>query len=217
MDLDNIEKNLNIPVRGELFVGDNASPNTEYTRGFGVLYQFGDVRSLQKLLRNIASYYDYIPTVIPDGIFGDDTLSSVKGFQSNFGLEPTGEVDLDTWNKIVAVSNEVDALTSFAERVFVYPETLEKIYPGQKNVNLYVIQAMIKALSETFKDFDDISVTGIHDDKSVKNVRNIQKISGLNDDGVIDVEFFNFLADLYETYVSRERVTPYKNYQGQNM
>ncbi len=215
--MDNVEKNSNIPVRGNLFNGDNVQPDTEYTRGFGVLYQFGDVRSLQKLLRNIASYYDYIPTVIPDGIFGDDTIESVKGFQNNFGLEPTGEVDLATWNKIVAVSREVDALTSFAERVFIYPESLEKIYPGQKSVHLYVIQAMIKALGETFKDFDDISVTGIHDDSSVKNVRNIQKLSGINDDGIIDVEFFNFLSDLYETYVSRERVTPYKNYQGQNM
>ncbi|MCI8514995.1 MAG: peptidoglycan-binding protein [Lachnospiraceae bacterium] len=58
------------------------------------------VRQMQEQLNAIASVYTAIPTLVPDGIFGERTQGSVREFQSVFGLPVTGVVDYRTWYKI---------------------------------------------------------------------------------------------------------------------
>src|SRR5262245_45065223 len=38
-----------------------------------------------------------------DGTFGKDTEASIKTFQQDRGLEPSGHVDLDTWTKLLGI------------------------------------------------------------------------------------------------------------------
>ena len=58
------------------------------------------VRQLQEHLNSIASVYYAIPSLTPDGIFGENTRNAVEAFQSVFGLPVTGIVDFRTWYKI---------------------------------------------------------------------------------------------------------------------
>ena len=58
------------------------------------------VRQLQEQLNSIASVYYAIPSLTPDGIFGENTRNAVEAFQSVFGLPVTGIVDFRTWYKI---------------------------------------------------------------------------------------------------------------------
>ena len=58
------------------------------------------VRQMQEQLNAIASVYTAIPTLIPDGIYGEQTQQAVREFQSIFGLPQTGVVDYPTWYKI---------------------------------------------------------------------------------------------------------------------
>lgn len=58
------------------------------------------VRQMQEQLNAIASVYSAIPTLVPDGIFGERTRASVREFQSVFGLPVTGIADYRTWYKI---------------------------------------------------------------------------------------------------------------------
>ena len=61
----------------------------------------------------IQEYLAYISTVLPeityvpyelvDGVFGPITESAVITFQQQFGLEPDGVVDENTWNRMVDV------------------------------------------------------------------------------------------------------------------
>lgn len=166
----------------------------------------GQVRSLQRKLRNIASYNGDIPVVIDDGIFGDSTEDAVLKFQEAYGLEKTGIVNFDTWNKIVEVSDEVDNITNPADEVLIFDEGNVPINPGDKDIQLYVLQAMMKALAELIDNFVSPDVTGIHDDNSVAAVKSIQLVAGLEDNGIINVDFSNHLGELYEVYVTRERV-----------
>lgn len=166
----------------------------------------GPVKSLQKMLRNIAYYKNEIPIVIDDGIFGDSTENAVIEFQRVYGLEPTGIVNFDTWNKIVSVSMDIDNRTEPADRVLVFNESNTPISPGDKTAELYVLQAMLLALSEIIDNIAAPDVSGIHDNKSVLSVKSVQKITGLDDNGIIDVDFSNHLGALYEVYVTAERV-----------
>ena len=58
------------------------------------------VRQMQEQLDAIRSIYTAIPPLAVDGIFGPATETSVREFQSIFGLPVTGIVDYRTWYKI---------------------------------------------------------------------------------------------------------------------
>ena len=66
------------------------------------------VRQLQEQLQRISRAYPAIPSITPDGVYGNRTKEAVQKFQSVFGLPVTGVVDFPTWYKIsdiyVAVS-----------------------------------------------------------------------------------------------------------------
>ncbi len=70
------------------------------------------VRQLQEQLNSIASVYSSIPSLVPDGIYGENTKNTVEKFQSVFGLPQTGVVDFRTWYK---VSEIFVAVTRIAE------------------------------------------------------------------------------------------------------
>ncbi|MDD3220020.1 MAG: peptidoglycan-binding protein [Lachnospiraceae bacterium] len=58
------------------------------------------VTQLQEQLNAIAKVYTTIPTITPDGIYGESTQQAVERFQSIFGLPETGITDYKTWYKI---------------------------------------------------------------------------------------------------------------------
>ena len=58
------------------------------------------VRQIQEQLNGISEAYPAIPSVNPDGIYGEETKEAVREFQSVFGLPETGVVDYPTWYKI---------------------------------------------------------------------------------------------------------------------
>ena len=72
------------------------------------------VRQMQEQLNAISAVYTAIPSLVPDGIFGENTRRSVEEFQSVFGLPVTGVVDYRTWYKI---SQIFVAVTRIAEQI----------------------------------------------------------------------------------------------------
>ena len=70
-------------------------PNTLNVGDQGTL-----VRFLQYMLRMISQFIPAIPSVEIDGIYGNSTREAVLAFQRRFGLDPTGEVDPDTWDEV---------------------------------------------------------------------------------------------------------------------
>ena len=168
--------------------------------------QIGTIQSLQMMLRNIANEYDEVTTVVPDGIFGAQTLESVQNFQQKFGIVPTGVVDFDTWNKIVEISDGVTQINSPGRLFLGFNENNDDIIPGQTALELYVIQAMMKAIAFKISDMADVNITGTHDMQSVAAVKKLQNSMGIVDDGIITLEFYNNLTHLYEVYVTRIRI-----------
>lgn len=58
------------------------------------------VRQLQEQLNLIGEYYNAIPVLVPDGIYGENTARAVRVFQRIFKMPQTGIVDYPTWYKI---------------------------------------------------------------------------------------------------------------------
>jgi len=163
------------------------------------------VRSLQTFLREISRFYN-IPPVIPDGIYGTQTRDSVLAFQQTFLLNATGEVDNDTWDKIVEVYTYLIAAISEPKCVKIYPSADFIIDRNDESEHLHVIQSMVYVISTKFDNITSPEITGKHDEKSVQAIKDIQIISNLEPTGVIDRFVFDMIADMYEIYVSRNRL-----------
>ena len=89
-------------------VGVSGVPSSWPGYNLGVGASGEKVQQIQNQLNRIAQNYPRIPTVTPDGIYGNGTAQAVRVFQEVFGLPVTGIVDFSTWYKIsqiyVAVS-----------------------------------------------------------------------------------------------------------------
>ncbi len=72
------------------------------------------VRQLQEQLNLIGEYYNAIPVLVPDGIYGERTAEAVRVFQRLVGLPQTGIVDFPTWYRI---SDRYVRLSGIAELV----------------------------------------------------------------------------------------------------
>ena len=68
----------------------------------------------QFLLSVIAEFYDTVPFVTIDGVFGQNTQNAVKEFQRTFGLPVTGVITQSVWNALydvfVSVENELSTI-----------------------------------------------------------------------------------------------------------
>ena len=71
-----------------------------------------NVRQLQEQLNLIGEFYNAIPPVEPDGIYGEQTAEAVRKFQKIFDMPQTGVVDFATWYQI---SGKYVALSAIAE------------------------------------------------------------------------------------------------------
>jgi len=57
------------------------------------------VAMIQLILENLAPIYDF-GSIPLNGVMDAATEAAVRRFQEVNGMEPTGEVDLDTWNRL---------------------------------------------------------------------------------------------------------------------
>ena len=153
--------------------------------------------SLQTMLALLARAEPGIPTVTPDGIYGERTARSVSAFQRLRDLPQTGRTDHTTWLHIVNAYH--NALPSYAPasalNIVWQPEQV--IAPGEQNTHLFPIQSMLLAIGQFFPAMPRLAVTGVHDAPSVAAVRWLQEKSGLPATGTLCQLDWTHLTRLY--------------------
>ena len=65
------------------------------------------VAAVQYMLNEILAFYGDRPDISTDGLFGEGTFDAVRLFQQYASLPATGEVNLETWNRMTQVYNEL--------------------------------------------------------------------------------------------------------------
>ncbi len=163
------------------------------------------IHNLQVFLRTISGKYPEIPSVIPDGVYGEATEVSVDAFKRKFMLGEGGDTDQSTWDEIVRVYKDI-LREDTAKIVTVYPEGGVNYAKSSFGATVMIMQSMLKALSERFSNIPDVSVTGVVDAKTTDAIKALQLASGLNPDGNITPLVWNYLSAIYEAYVSVDRV-----------
>ena len=155
------------------------------------------IRSLQTMLRTLAEdSADYLP-VIPDGIYGTDTMKAVSVFQKKHGLPQTGLTDQDTWEMITAEYEPALIRQDSAYPLYITLNPGQIIRPGEHHPHVYLVQAMLTVLSETFESIEKPESTGILDQATSDALSSFQQLSGLPMTGQLDKITWKQLALQY--------------------
>jgi len=155
------------------------------------------IRSLQTMLRVIAENDPSHMSLVPDGIYGPETMRSVQIFQRKHGLAATGVTDQATWE---AVIREYEP--ALIEQREAYPLHLilnakQVIRRGERHPHLYLVQGMLAVLSEVYASIGKPSMTGILDDATSDALASFQGLSGLPMTGHLDKHTWKHLTLQY--------------------
>ena len=152
------------------------------------------IRSLQTMLRVIAEQDQVSDSVIPDGIYGRDTMNAVSGFQRRHGLPVTGVTDQDTWEAILAVYEPALIQVTEAEPLNLVLNPNQVIRRGERHPHIHVVQGMLAVLAEIYKSVAVPSQTGILDAATADSISSFQYLSGLPMTGNLDKHTWKHLA-----------------------
>lgn len=152
------------------------------------------IRSLQTMLRTIAQAEPNQITVIPDGVYTNQTADAVRSFQENHQLPVTGVANQDTWDRIVAAYRPARIETSPAEPIFITLNPGQTFGPGDRHHHINLVQAMLLLLAEAYPGFPAVAFTGTYDSGTEEAIRALQLLSGLDPTGILDKQTWKELV-----------------------
>ena len=155
------------------------------------------IRSLQTMLRVIAENDPQHQSLIPDGIYGPETMTAVSGFQNLHGLPVTGVTDNLTWDLIVAVYEDALIQQSEAQPLAIVLNPGQVIRRGERHPHVYLVQAILTVLADTYGSVTKPDFTGILDAATADALSDFQEINGLPITGNLDKHTWKHLALQY--------------------
>ncbi len=152
------------------------------------------IRSLQTMLRTIAENDPTHVRIIPDGIYGPETVRAVSVFQRKHGLPVTGITDQDTWETVVALYEPARVEQDAAQQLEIILNPGQIIRKGERNPHLYLVQGMLAALAEVYNSIGQPSQNGLLDEQTTDSLATFQALSGLPVTGHLDKHTWKHLV-----------------------
>ncbi len=152
------------------------------------------IRSLQTMLRVLSEDDPSHPSVIPDGIYGSQTMNAVSHFQRRHGLPTTGITDQDTWEAILSHYQDALIRVDEAQPLYIILDPGEVIIKGQRHPHVYLVQAILKVLSDAYESIPTPSLNGLLDDITSDSLASFQNLSGIPMTGNLDKRTWRELA-----------------------
>ncbi len=175
---------------------------SEYSTQFPEVLKLGTraigVSILQHRLRVISAYYDTIPDVSVDGIFGEGTQNAVIAFQNRFGLNPDGIVGRQTWEEIYRVYRGIlNSNIQLAGGELPLPWGGTILQYGSRGEDVRALQQYLNAVSGIIPDMPTVEETGYFGDDTRNAVRIFQAETNLTADGIVGRQTWEMLTSIY--------------------
>lgn len=162
------------------------------------------IRSLQTMLRVIAEDDNRLPTVVPDGIYGQSTLRALSAFQRLYGLPVTGVADQNTWEKIVEIFDEALIRIGKTEPLEIIFEPGQVFRSGDSSPYLFIVQGVLQSLAVDFPTISAPNSTGVFDRETAAAIRAFQIIAGLPLTGELDRKTWKHLSRQFTLFANRK-------------
>lgn len=167
------------------------------------------IRSLQTMLRVIAEDDPRIPTVVPDGIYGPQTMQAVTAFQRLYGLPVTGITDQNTWEKITAAYEPALTRVGPAQPIEIIIEPGQVFRIGDSNAYIYLLQSVLAQLASENPTIRKPEHNGVLDDPTSEALAAFQLLAGLPPTGELDKITWKYLVKQFTLSANRQAAGNY--------
>ena len=161
------------------------------------------IRSLQTMLRVIAEDDPTHPTVIPDGVYDQETITAVSTFQRRHGLPVTGVADENTWNAIVVAYEDALVRVGKAQPIEIIMDPGKVFRRGEYSPYLYLLQSMLLYLSQLHPSIDTPTHNGTLDSPTSEALAGFQLLAGLPPTGELDKLTWKYLVNQFTLNANR--------------
>ena len=156
------------------------------------------VSLLQYYIDFLSAYYDDIPSLAVDGIFGEDTENAVYAVQSAFGLPVDGLVGEQTWNAIVnAYRGILETIPIRYTEGNIIPFQGTILREGDESETVRVLQEYLNYIAAYIPEVPATSPTGYFGSRTRASVEAIQRAYGLPVTGYVNAITWRYITDLY--------------------
>lgn len=170
----------------------------QYERDLSIGDTGVEVTNVQYLLAYLAQFFNTVPPIEIDGIFGNETENAVKSFQRTFELDVTGKVDFISWDVLYRT------YIGFIETIpFQYVEGNVLPYPGiplrlgSESDEVRLLQEYIGYIASYLDQIPTVEATGYFGTKTQASVIALQKFLGIEPNGTVAAATWNGISELY--------------------
>ncbi len=165
------------------------------------------VSNIQYLISYLGEFFDTIPPVAIDGIYGRATADAIRSVQRTFDLPVTGTTDFRTWDIMYRT------YLGFIEDIpLKYIEGNTIPYPGvplrrgSESDDVRVLQEYINYISSFYDELSPLSVTGFFGTQTENAVITLQNLLGIEPSGTVAAPTWNAIASLYSDLYNGTRL-----------
>ena len=157
-----------------------------------------EVANLQYLIDYLSAFYNTIPSLTVDGIYGPSTEAAIRAVQSTFSLPVTGRLDLDTWETIYRTYLgfvETIPLKYVAGNTVPYPGIPLRL--GSSSDAVTLLQEYLNFVATAYPEIPTIPVTGYFGTQTQNAVLAFQRLFGIAQTGTVAAATWLALTTVY--------------------
>ena len=174
----------------------------EITQQYPGVLREGDtgnpVQNLQFYINYLSAFYETIPPLSIDGVFGETTRAAVIDAQNTFGLTADGIVGEQTWDALYdAYLGIVSTIpVKYTEgNVIPFPGVI--LRQGSDSEDVRVLQQYLNYIAQSYSEITPVEVTGYFGPRTEAAVLAFQELAGLPTSGQVAAITWNAITDLY--------------------
>lgn len=152
---------------------------------------------IQQYIRNIDKSRSNDPSIIPDGIFSEETKEAVKNFQSQNGLPETGTVDYVTFEALKSENRLAVKKSTPPIQITAISDSDLPLISGTENEFVQTLKTMLNTVAKTYENFNFLELNEFFDNQTQEEVTRWQKITFVPQTGEVNKETWNSLASYY--------------------
>lgn len=165
------------------------------------------VANLQLYINYLAAYYDTVPPIALDGIFGNETQNAVFAIQRSFDLPVTGVVDATTWEAIYrAYLGIIASIPTDLSRSEAIPYQGVPLRVGSEGDEVRLLQEYLSLISESYPSVPSVSATGYFGAETQRSVLAFQRLFGIAERGIVGLLTWTLIAELYDDLLGGARL-----------
>ncbi len=142
------------------------------------------VQALHYYLSVIAYFDDSIPKLPLDTIYDENTKAMVLAFQAAYSLPGTGVLNIETWNKLRQVYQDLFSnlpKEALATKEWIYPGRYLSL--GMRGDDVSDLQRLLRQLAIKDSSLKQVTITGCYDTATEEAIKYLQHLWHLEETG----------------------------------